>query len=205
MKGRGFDLSRPSKAPKLAKIFQGGSQVIQRFYKLGPVLDQGNTAFCGGYAAEGIMNSEPIIQSIGGTKIYYRCKEFDGLVGEGTTMDGVIGALKSFRVISEGYITENPQEIYQYVGNVSPVLVALNWTEKMMKPDERGYVKAGGDLIGGHCFLCWGISRESEKIFFRNSWGADFGLSGNFIMKFKEFEKAFAGNGIAAAVKEIRK
>lgn len=205
MKGKGLILTRPSvDAPQFAHVIQAGGRPVQRFYKTGPVLDQGESSKCGGYAADGLLQAEPIIQSVGADRIYYKAKELDNIAGPGTTMEAVTGALKSFGAISEAYFSYEVEDVYSYVSTISPVLIALDWRENMFRWNSKGFVKAGGDLIGGHCFLCFGVDMIDKEIYFRNSWGTDYGLNGDFCMTFKEFEKAFIGNGIAAAVKEIK-
>lgn len=77
----------------------------------------------------------------------------------------------------------------------TPVIMGLSWREDMYRPDRAGLVSWSGPVTGGHEVALIGCSLESELMTFRNSWGPQWGLQGNFSMTFEDFEAALADFG----------
>ncbi len=109
---------------------------IQRFYNTGKILDQKSSSMCVGFSAEALLQAEPISQSFGAEKIYKRAKELDGLPNiSGTSVYAGVKALESFGLIDKYYFAYRPDQVYEYVLGISPVLVGCVWTEKLENPN----------------------------------------------------------------------
>ncbi len=189
-------------------VLQGKEVPVQRFYKTGTILDQGEKPMCGGYAAYQLLQSEPVPQKVSSPEaIYRKARALDGLPPNtsGTTIFAVIEALKKLGCIKDQFFAHTAAQIFDYVASTSPVLIGSHWLEGMDNPNGSGQAKAKGGSTGGHAYLCHGVDFIAGRVYFTNSWGEDWGVNGTFWMSMKEFTKAFDNQGmVAAAVHEIK-
>lgn len=88
-----------------------------------------------------------------------------------------------------------------------PVLVGTLWTEDMNRPGPDGLVVpgllTGPRVVGGHEYLCRGVDYENRTLRFRNSWGARWGLSGDFFIGFADFTALLKADGDATVLHGI--
>ncbi len=189
-------------------VLQGKEIPVQRFYKTGAILNQGDKPHCGGYAACQLLQSEPVPQRpLSGEAIYKKAKTLDNMPPGtgGTTIFGVTKALAELGLIKDQFFAYNAAQIFDYIASTSPVIVGSHWFEGMDNPNGSGQVKAKGGNTGGHAYLAHGVDFLSKRIYFTNSWGREWGKDGTFWMSFKEFTRAFDNRGmVAAAVHEIK-
>jgi hypothetical protein len=80
-----------------------------------------------------------------------------------------------------------------------PVCVGTLWTNQMFTPEAKGLLTVGDltpeNTAGGHEYLALGISYTLRLVRFLTSWGAAFGLGGQFTMTFDDFEKLISAQG----------
>ena len=69
--------------------------------------------------------------------------------------------------------------------------------EGMTDTDERGYIHATGDVVGGHCILCRGVNGREKYFLLRNSWGKNWGVNGDCKISFDDMKKLLADDGEA--------
>lgn len=61
-------------------------------------------------------------------------------------------------------------------------------SEEMAKTGMLTVPGPNDELLGGHCVLVIGYDETTQKCFVRNSWGTEWGLSGNFYMPYNYFK-----------------
>jgi hypothetical protein len=81
-----------------------------------------------------------------------------------------------------------------------PVCVGTLWSDSMFTPDHNGLVTVGdlsdqSNVAGGHEYLALGISYTLKQCRFLTSWGAGFGLNGQFMITFDDFENLLNNQG----------
>ena len=170
---------------------------------MGPVLNQRNTPYCGGYSGvglkqhqekadgNGVLNFDPVW-------LYQRAQSYDGISRphDGTTARGVLKALHKegcalrsgstaterlrYRIASYAAVSHTypaiKAAIYQYR---SPVLIGSSWFANWFR---QRVLPNPFRRVGGHLWLAIGWDDSSGgSIIARNSWGAYAGSgNGNF-------------------------
>ena len=77
------------------------------------------------------------------------------------------------------------QAIYK---NKCPIGTGMKWYRSYYEVGQDGKLPVPGqDDVGGHAVSCVGWTRD--KLWFRNSWGTDFGKDGYFYIPFGEFNQ----------------
>lgn len=209
MNAKGLILVQPPAGlPGFAAVLQGREIPVQRFYRTGTILDQGDKPMCGGYAAYQLLQSEPVPQKVSTPDgIYRKAKTLDRMPPgtDGTSIFAVVEALEALGCVRDKFYAYSSTQIFDYVASTSPVIVGSHWLEGMDNPSGSGQVKAKGRSTGGHAYLCHGIDFEAKRVYFTNSWGKKWGADGTFWMSCNEFAKAFDNRGMVAAAIHERK
>ena len=83
------------------------------------------------------------------------------------------------------------------VGYKGPVVMGTNWYSSMWDTDDNGWFPEGvsGEVVGGHCWLVRGVNVTRKEFLCRNSWGVNWGLYGDFRLKFDEMSQLLAASG----------
>jgi hypothetical protein len=76
------------------------------------------------------------------------------------------------------------QAIYQ---NKAPVLTGIAWYSSYNSPAPDGKLPLPSGNAEGHAILC--VGWEYDKLWFKNSWGINWGNKGYFYIPFNEFSK----------------
>jgi len=76
------------------------------------------------------------------------------------------------------------QAIFQ---NKCPLFVGMPWYESYNKPETDGKLPLPSGNKSGHAVLC--IGWDNEKLWFKNSWGSNWGKEGYFYIPFADFPK----------------
>lgn len=121
---------------------------------------------------------------------------------DGTTVLAGAKAMKNFGWVSVYRWATTLQDILLAVSHEGPVVMGTWWTNDMFDPDSRGYVKPTGADAGGHCWIIRGISVKAEYVLCTNSWGLDWGLNGDFKMRWGDLETLFGRDGEACVPTE---
>jgi hypothetical protein len=83
------------------------------------------------------------------------------------------------------------------LGYNGPAVLGMNWYNDMYYPDENGFVRPTGDLVGGHAILARAINVRTGAITLRNSWGKDWGRNGDCYITIDDLGSILADRGEA--------
>ena len=161
-------------------------------WSLGPILDQGQTTHCVGYAWKQWQQSTPL-QTLDGPsadEIFAQCAILDGDPNEdgSTTQTGVKAMGREGRI--QTYLWEFSLGVFkQWILGRGPIVVGTCWYEAMFEPDADHYVHPVGPDAGGHEYMCYGYQASTDSFKFVNSWGTDWGDKGTFWMKSADVNK----------------
>ncbi len=187
-------------------------------WKTGTVLDQGQEGSCvgHGWAAELIGSPRPHkVDAATGHRyavdIYRRAQLIDEWEGENYDGTSVLAGAKVVR--ERGFIDQyrwafNVEDVKDAVITQGPVVIGIPWYEDMYDTRESGLVEVGGPIVGGHCLTIVGYHpgmringegwNERHKVFrWRNSWGPDYGLNGDGLIRYEDLRDLLQDNGEA--------
>lgn len=146
--------------------------------------DQKDTPQCVGFAWHALLRSKPVLQRkpVAAT-IYQEAQKVDEWEGEdyeGTSVRGGAKALQEAGKIQAYGWAFDLETILQWLGTKGPVVLGTDWYETMFDPDSAGRVHIGGEVAGGHAYLCIGYDEKREALLCQNSWGKSWGKNGRF-------------------------
>jgi hypothetical protein len=90
------------------------------------------------------------------------------------------------------------------VGYYGPACLGINWYEGMCEPDSKGIIKPTGECVGGHAILCNGYNVKSGLYRLHNSWGPNWGISGDCFISAGHMAYLLSSQG-EACIPVIRK
>jgi hypothetical protein len=169
------------------------------------VLDQGNFGTCVGNGWAGWGDSAPVVDTFTETdarRIYYEATVIDGTNDDpdapgggqqGSTVRSGAKAMQNRGKLTAYAFTTSLSSIREWLANHGPVVFGTDWTSDMFTPDASGLISVGGPVDGGHCYLCIGYDTVAGTFRFRNSWGASFGLGGDFILSSTDVQRLLTG------------
>jgi hypothetical protein len=181
-----------------------------------PVLNQGNTSSCVGNTFAQFINSDFCAPTRKKLKVewetesqalecYHLATIADGVsadiyppADDGTSALGGAKAAQQLGWIDR-YEHAFDFNTFQSAIQTQPVCVGTVWTNSMFNADSNGLITVGelteDNIAGGHEYLGLGISYTLKQVRFLTSWGASFGLGGQFIMSFDDFESLINAQG----------
>lgn len=172
-----------------------------------PVLDQGDFGTCVGNGCAQWGNTLPINDQWDETvarAIYYEATVLDGAPDDpdaanggqqGATVRSGVKALKNRGRLGTYAVTTSIDTVGAWIDTKGPVIFGTNWTADMFKPDAAGQIYPTGKVEGGHCYIARGNLNDEGVILFRNSWGASWGLGGDFKMSYKDAQTLLSQQG----------
>lgn len=176
------------------------------------LLDQGNSGSCVGHGIAHELIARPaeskgIDHRFAEEKIYWEAQKIDEWEGgaypnanpqyEGTS---VIAGVKIGRRLGyyEGYYWAfGLADTLLGLAYHGPAVLGIYWTEGMMEPDAKGYIRPTGQIIGGHCLLANQIEISAGCVNLVNSWGLAWGENGCAKITFKDLDKLLRMDGEA--------
>ncbi len=179
------------------------------------VLDQGQYGTCVGNGCAQWGNTLPVDDKFvekDARAIYYEATVLDGSPDnpdapgggqQGASVRSGVKALKNRGRLAVYASTVSLETMKAWLATKGPIIVGTDWMNDMFNPDAKGYVKPTGSLAGGHCYLVRGVLYSEQAFLFRNSWGASWGLSGDFKMTWTDFGKLLAIDGEAWTAVEV--
>jgi hypothetical protein len=186
-------------APVLEEGLSGTALPSERFWEIGPILDQGREGACVGFAWTAWKNCEPVTRAdegkgdLGnaeGFRVYRRAQYLDEFsntppaAGTSTRAGAKVmvedGRLKTY-VHATTY-----EQVVAWLKAYGPVVLSCRWDEASYRTDSRGFLRHGGRIVGGHAFLCYGVSRWGT-LYCQNSWGEDAMKDGCFYVAKEEW------------------
>lgn len=166
----------------LEELAEAPSSVL---YERGPILDQGREGACVAFGHAAVVNAGPTrpektLTNADAQRYYKRAQELDEWPGEDYSGTSNQAGAKAYR--EAGYYeafawAANPTEMKAYVLTRGPVAWTCKWRKGMYQTDRDGYLRAAGDVVGGHLLACIGVAENGDYLV-QNSWGEDFGKGG---------------------------
>jgi hypothetical protein len=158
------------------------------------VLNQGQTPHCVGFSWAGWGIATPIEAA---------CKTLDGEPGaqNGSTVRSGAKVMATRNKIKTYFFANTIDEAADYVARYGPVVLGTAWYQGMYKPSLfNNIIRPTGKLLGGHAYLWIGVDKTYATI--RNSWGIDWGKSGDARIPLNDLKKIFSRDGEACAATE---
>lgn len=133
----------------------------------------------------------------------FEAKEANGNLQLGTSVRGGAKYLQSLGKVKSYSWTSTPEEMAQWILlNKGTIVLGTNWDWDMMETDRKGFVHRGGDLAGGHSYLCIGYDSVRRAFRCLNSWGRSWGQQGRFWVKYEDMQSLLDEEGEACAAIE---
>lgn len=182
----------------------------------GPILNQGSLSACVAFATVGRHNASPYRARLDydfALKCYEAGNRIEGNppgTDKGLFATTSIPMARQMGLISKAHRLMLMRWWHLYDGEIisaiadwlqrrpkgkvrtGPLFTAGLWAEGMLNPDNRGFVKFSGKIVGAHAYVLTGVvftSKEDGYIEYANSWGKDWGDEGKFRMRFDEFRR----------------
>ena len=180
----------------------------ERFYRTGPVLNQGDLPQCVRFAWWQFLRSAPIMTAIELSGDFYtECQRADEWPGEdydGTSVRAGAKVLQDKGRLASYVWSWSAAEMRDWIlRSHGTVVMGTNWYSGMNTPSPRtGFVPLTGALVGGHAYLCIGYSERRGAFRFINSWGATWGQRGRFWTKGEDVDRLLKEDGEACSAVE---
>lgn len=175
-------------------------------WRPGPSLDQGSEGACVGFAWAHEMAARPsvierVTSEFARQRIYYEARKIDAWPGEayeGTSVIAGAKVCKNLGAIREYRWAFGLEDLRLAVGHAGPAVLGVNWYEGMEETDSKGFIHATGQVLGGHCIVCFGVNHKEKFFRLQNSWGPGWGMGGgNCLVSFDDMAKLLAEDGEA--------
>lgn len=154
----------------------------------GPIFNQGTLGSCTGQAMAQCLMTAPWhatgrqLTQLDALTLYQRATTLDNVTGDypptdtGSTGLAVAKAAKQFHYIP-GYTHVFGIDHAKAAIAAGPFICGTNWYDTMFTPDRiSGEVTIGGNLAGGHEYVCIGYLVHQHRWQFLNSWGPHYGV-----------------------------
>lgn len=157
--------------------------ITSRYWTPGRVLDQGSEGACVGFGISGDLAASPVrvkgVTDALAATIYHEAQAIDG-IDDSAGGTSVNAGMKI--AVRRGYYSSyrwafSLEDVRQSLIQVGPVIVGTNWYSGQYEAP-NGIVKVSGELVGGHCYVLNGYSRQRDAYRLMNSWGRSYGKNG---------------------------
>ena len=176
-------------------------------------FDQGREGACVGYALAHELVARPavvtgITNKFIREEIYWEAQKIDPWPGgsypgaspryEGTA---VLSGIKTLH--KKGYFDSyrwafEINDTLLGLGHNGPSVLGIVWYDHMYMPDEKGFIKPSGKIVGGHAILARAINVKEEYVTLRNSWGNSWGINGDCYIRFSDLDRLLKEDGESA-------
>ena len=201
------DYSHPM-SPHVGEI-DGDPMTQTQVHALGSILNQHQTQSCVGHGWTLFLTSAPRLTAPGPDpfRIYHEAQELDDTPGEepvyyGTSVRAGAKAMQQDGWITGDYVwAEDVRVLWKFVLTRGPVVLGTDWYQGMNHADADGFVNLSGSVVGGHCYLCYGVDGEDPQnraFLCANSWGSDWGVDGTFRLRYEDVRQLFFQRSIDA-------
>jgi hypothetical protein len=198
-----------------------GLEAHSVYWTGGVVLDQGQEGSCvghgvvaeylaspvrGHFARTSALSTEAAAAHVAAVSVYNRAKEIDEF--EGVNYDGTSVRAGMLVGRERGWYTGfgwalNMAELRAGLQS-GPVVIGIDVRESMFDPEPNGDWAVTGKSVGGHCCLITGYSPDylgrGPRYRVRNSWGFDWGQTGNAYVTPGDLDEILFKSGGEAAV-----
>jgi hypothetical protein len=186
-------------------------------------LNQGDTGTCVGHAWRNFLRCAPIQTKKAEPSPFdiYRAAvlkdtwtdnddeanlpDGDGGLDFGTSVRAGAEALTDLGLLKSYVWSFALQPAVEWVLTNGPVVLGTNWYSSF-RPDKEGIVRISADarVAGGHAYLWRGVDTRRALALCSNSWGDDWGKSGEFLLPFRDLERLIHEDGEACSAVQQR-
>lgn len=182
-----------------------------------PVLDQGESSACTGFALAQLLNCDffakcrndflGVRHAFDFYSLATRLDSFAGVFPPDDSGSSGLAVAKAGwrRGYLRGYGHAFGFSQFCRVVQTQPVLVGTAWFSGMREPGSDGFVVPSGEREGGHEYVGLGVDYEGRFLTFLNSWGSSWGDSGRFRVSFDVFKTLLADRGDVVVPAAIRR
>lgn len=178
-------------------------------YPLTKWFNQGYEGACVGFSFAHEIAAEPQAAAWAdenfARRLYWKAQQLDQWPGgayagadpfyEGTSVISAAKHLKNSTLYKEYRWAFNLNDVVLALGYEGPGVLGCNWYEGMMNPDTNGFIKPTGAVVGGHAILIRGVDVDRKIVRLTNSWGKNWGKSGDCFMTFADLETVLKDSG----------
>lgn len=181
-------------------------------YRIGPILDQGQTPHCVGFSWREWLYAAPIMTRTGpdADALYLEAQKYDEWAGtphDGSSVRGGAKALDNLgHILEYRWATGLDDVVNWLLSGRGTIVCGTNWYTSMFDPDPQGIVSIAPNatIAGGHAYHSIGADRPKAMLEFQQSWGVSFGKKGHFFMTFETFDRLLKEQGEATSAVEKR-
>lgn len=189
----------------------GSPAVKRRSWACGPRLNQGQEGSCVGFGWTHELAAWPYVIKTDGEfarSVYKDAQKIDEWAGESYEGTSVLAGAKIIR--ERGFMPEfrwafGLSDVLATLSSYGPVVVGIDWHKEMMGTDDNGVIRAKGEIYGGHCVLIRSVlpgyklpdGTVGNYVRGRNSWGGNWGRSGDFLLSWGDLGLLLAAQGEA--------
>lgn len=186
-----------------------------RYWRFGPVLDQGKTGRCVAFAWRNWLNAAPIMDKpdVGPDEntLYdtaIKIDEFpdndnDTARQEGTSVRAGAKVLQALGFVASYHWTVTAEEAFAWLLTGGCLVAGTRWHQGMDTVDKGGLIHPTGPVRGGHAYLLDGASKSRGVVRLYNSWGS-WGRGGHAWLTGEDLATLLADQGEACAAVEQR-
>lgn len=216
--GRIFVEDRRDTAFLLQPDYRAAAKIRYRDWSLGPIMDQGQTSQCVAYSGCAYLRAGPVSNEPPWPPedLYRQCQLNDDIPGEdydGSTVRGLFKVLRAQGFVKSYGWAFNVDAVVAHVLTKGPVVLGTLWYESMMTPDKNGFLSIGGNTLGGHAYLVYGVDLDKKcpGLFRRgllkvaNSWGVEWGQGGKAKLPLHLADRLIRDQGEACTSLEVKK
>jgi hypothetical protein len=171
-------------------------EIKTTMWQEGTVLDQGSEGACVGFGWTAELLAAPLSpekqppENRGNEmaySFYKRAQKVDEWPGEEYSGTSVLAGAKV--MLEDQYFQEyrwcfSIEDLRDAIISSGPVVIGIPWYSEMYTTKIDGFVKMGGELVGGHCLTVTGYNAEKNIFRWRNSWGRSYGINGSAFISY---------------------
>lgn len=137
--------------------------------------------------------------------VYKAAQKIDPWEGEdysGTSVLAGVKVLQSLGLVKEYRWCFSTDDVVDTVLSKGPVVLGIKWFSGMYSAPD-GVLSVSGNVVGGHCITAVGYRVASPKlngedgVLLQNSWGADWGVNGQALIRLSELDRLLQDQGEA--------
>lgn len=165
-------------------------------------LDQGRTPSCVGHGWAHEIKAEPVVDDVTedlALVIYRGAQSLDGDPNphEGSSVLAGVKAASGLGYYNGYRWAFGINDVLLALSHVGPVVLGVNWYDGMMNPDLMAQIHPTGNVAGGHCILAKGLNVRTQMITLHQSWGLNWGRSGDCVISVTDLARLLHEDGEA--------
>lgn len=184
-----------------------------RYWRDGPLLDQGRTSTCVGQAWRNWLAAAPIMDKVGvGPDPYaiydaaikvdeWPANDNDVARQQGTSVRAGAKVLQALGFVASYHWAATAEEVFAWLLTGGTIVAGTVWREGMFTVDKGGMIHPTGQVVGGHAYLLDGASKTRGVVRLYNSWGK-WGRNGHAWLAGEDLATLLADQGEACAAVE---